>query len=270
LVLLSWPVAFAHAQPAPESGGGKRTARLAVKGPVTLKLETMSADVEVAAGRSGQVTVVQEDDDEGEVRLLQRAEDRVEVDGAGGRGVTSGNLRIELPPGSHLDLSTVSGDVAVRGLNGDVRCRTMSGDVRVDGASNVELKTVSGDIRADAVAGAARIKTVSGDVTLRSRSAAPQVDFESTSGDLEFSGGCGAKCRLSAGSVSGTLVLHLAPASSFELSHDSHSGDFEDGLGAQITRRERRFGTLSVRAHYGKGEGVIETRTFSGEVRLTK
>jgi hypothetical protein len=114
---------------------------------------------------------------------------------------------------------------------------------------------------------------VSGKGTITSTNPAPQIEFQSASGDMEWSGICAKDCHLSAETVSGALALKVDPKSSFELSYTSHSGELRDGLNMTVKRApKRRHGMASgwLEATFGRGEGVIEADAFSGNLAISR
>jgi len=250
---------------------GRGAATLEVKGPVTFQVRAQAGEVEVVASDKRQVSVTLSDAPPDEITLSAFG-DRVEPSFRGRRTLRRGKLRVELPKGSRLDLSSMSGDVSAQKI-GDVRVRTMSGDVRLSGVSRVDVQTISGDARIEEAAGPVRLHTVSGSVTVATSGAAPQVEFQSASGSLDWSGVCGKDCHLSAETVSGDLRLSLDPKSSFELSYTSHSGELRDEMDLSVKRAPgRKHGMASgwLEASYGKGEGVIEADAFSGSLVVKK
>jgi DUF4097 and DUF4098 domain-containing protein YvlB len=243
------------------------TATLAVSRPVTVQLETASGDVVVKVEASRQVRVTVKDDVDRVA--LELHGDRVEATFDGRHRLSSGTVHLEVPRGTRVELSTISGDVRIDGLGGEVRCRSLSGDVHIDGASAADVQTISGDVRIRGTPGPLRIKTVSGDGQVGVvPGPAAQLEFESTSGDLVWSGGCGAHCRITAATVSGDLSFRLDPRSSFELRYQTHSGDLDDHLGLAGAAVGSRG--LERPARYGGGDGVIDCRTFSGDLSLER
>ena len=255
LALLQAPVTVAS---------GSSTATVQVKGPVCFCLDAMSADVEIVTATANKVTITLVDSDSHSVSLVARAEDRLEAEFDGHGKLKSGHVRIELPRGSSVDIKTLSGGLVAHGPGGNVRFRSMSGDAEVGPAANVDINTVSGEVRVHDAAGAVRLHTVSGDANVTSTAGAgAMLEYESTSGDLHWAGACGPRCRITSATVSGDVSLTLDPkASSFDLRFQSHSGDISDSLG--IARSSEGAG------RYGKGEGVIEVRSFSGDLSLKK
>jgi DUF4097 and DUF4098 domain-containing protein YvlB len=232
-------------------------------------LEVFSGDITVGVGQPGRVLVTVDGAGARQARLVAETPDRVRVEFDGRRRLRTGDVHVEVPPKSGADLSTVSGGVVVRGLGGQVRVRTVEGDIDVERAAGLEAQAVSGDIRAHDIGGPTRIRSVAGTVSVASSTPAPQIELDTTSGDLEWRGTCGKGCRLDARTMSGDVVLHPTKESSFALRYQSHSGDLEDGVSMIVTREKRAFGT-SASARFGKGEGVIECQSFSGDLRVKR
>jgi anti-sigma factor RsiW len=221
-------------------GGGQQKSRkvqpaeqqatLSVSGPIHLRLQTGAADVEVGTGQPGQLVVKA---DEAPIRLIQQA-DRVEAQFGGADRLGSGSVRAVLPPGSKLDLDTLAGDAVVKGALGQIQVRSTSGDLTMEGDD------------------------------------APSLRFESVSGDLTYTGGCGAGCSMDLRTVSGELDLRLARTSSFDLRYSTQSGDFSDELTGQDGQdgQEGALPAAGIRTRYGKGEGRIQATTVSGGLSL--
>lgn len=283
-MVLSIPVA-AHADPpsklrpvaglgaSARRGEGSVRAVAEVKGPVTLRLETLSAGVEVETGSPGQVVVTVDDGDVSSVRLVPRGTDRVEAEFDGRQRLLRGQAHVKLPPGSSLDVGTISGGLAVKGLGGDARVRSTSGDIDIAGAARADVRTISGDAAVRDVRGEVRVRTVSGDVavTCPAGQVGPRLEFESTSGGLEWTGVCGRGCHLEARSSSGDVRMNVGDKSSFELRYSSHSGDLTDDVKlVGLQRRDAPIGGGQSSGRLGEGEGLIECSTFSGDLQLRR
>ena len=253
------------------SANGRGSATLKVSGPVTFQLRAQGGDVEVVSGDAGRVSISLSSGNDQDVALYAFG-DRIEPTFRGRRTLRSGKLHVELPRGSRLDLASMSGDVTASRL-GDVRIRTLSGDVKLTGVAKTDVQSISGDVRIDDAAGPVRLHTVSGRALVSMSAPAPQLDFQSASGSLEWSGICGRDCHLSAETVSGELRLAVDPKSSFDLSYTSHSGELRDEVNLSVKRAPgRRHGMASgwMEATYGRGEGVIEADAFSGNLIVKK
>jgi hypothetical protein len=261
--------------PMQQHQGAGTSASVEVKGPITLRADVISADLEVVPG-SGKTVKAQLLDSSGGIRLNYSG-DRVEVlfeSKSGWPHIPAGidgRLRLELPPGSHVELTSASGDIVVRDVGGNVRLRTASGEVHLKKVANVEVMAVSGDVIVENASGEVRLRTVSGDARVTQSGAASHVEYGTTSGDLDWSGSCGANCRIEARTTSGDVKLQLSPSSSFDLRYVTHSGDISDELGMQtLEHAESRHGAGSLHARHGKGDGCVEIQTFSGDLHLAK
>ncbi len=246
---------------------GRGSASLAVNGPVTFQVRAQAGEVDVVATDKRQVSVTLTEAPAEDIALFAFG-DRIEPSFRGRRTLRRGRLRVELPKGSRLDLSSMSGDVTVQKI-GDVRIRTMSGDVKLSGIAKVDVQTVSGDARIEDASGPVRLHTVSGNGTVSTVSTAAQVEFHSASGSLDWSGVCARDCHLSAETVSGDVRLSVDPKSSFELSYTSHSGELRDEVNLAVKRApKRKHGMASgwLEATFGRGEGVVEADAFSGSL----
>jgi DUF4097 and DUF4098 domain-containing protein YvlB len=239
--------------------------------PVTVRVETASADIEVRRGAEPKIVLQVDDEDVGTVKLVSKQKDVLEAVFDGQSMLPSGQVRLLVPAGCKVDLHSQSGDIRVRDLGAEARVRSLSGDIKVSGAVGADVRTVSGDLNLEA-SGNMRVKTVSGDVQVRDQrtSGGAVIELETTSGDVSWSGQCGAGCRLSASSMSGDLQLALDPRSSFAFTMQSHSGELEDGLGLQLSRSGGRHRGVDAEGRYGKGEGSVDGRTFSGDIHLYK
>jgi hypothetical protein len=256
-------------------GGSSTVATIGVKGAITLRADTISADIEVIHGNDKQVKA-ELVDSSGGIRLNQSG-DRVEVVFAATSGWPhipagiDGRLRVEVPWGSCVEITSASGDLQVRDIGGNVRLRTASGDAKVRKAANVEAQLVSGDITIENVTGEVRLRTVSGNAVVTQSGSGSRLEFGTTSGDLEWTGACNGNCRIEARTTSGDVKLQMPQTSSFDLRFLTHSGDLSDDLKMQtIESSPSHSGAGSVHARYGKSDGCIEVQTFSGDLHIAR
>jgi DUF4097 and DUF4098 domain-containing protein YvlB len=250
---------------------GQGTATLAVKGPVTFRVNARGGDIDVTSTDRQQVLVRIEGGRTGSEVSLYSYGDRVEPRFKNRHSLRGGKLHVELPKGSRLEVESMSGDVSVQRLDA-AKIHTLSGGIRIAQVGKVDVQSISGDVTIQDASGPVRLHTVSGKASLAMRNPSPQVEFQSASGSLDFKGACARDCHVTANTVSGDLHFALAPQSSFELSYSSHSGELRDGLDLNVKRSGRgRHGSHgSLEGTYGKGEGVIEADAFSGNLTLAK
>jgi hypothetical protein len=258
--------------------GSSTVSTINVKGPVTLRADVLSSEIEIVPGHAKMVRASLLECTSTGLKLVERG-DRIEVAfetrGNGGwpriPGGVEGKLRVELPPGSHVELTSASGDILVRDVGGNVRIRTASGEVHLKRVSNVEVMAISGDVVVENASGEVRLRTVSGSANISQWGSASKLEYGTTSGDLDWMGECGNGCRIEARSTSGDVKLMLTKSSSFELRYVTHSGDMSDGLKMQtIESNPTRRGAGSMVARYGKAEGIIEAQTFSGDLQIAR
>jgi hypothetical protein len=261
--------------PMSQGATGSSVATIDVKGAVTLRADVLSSDIEVVGGAGNKVKA-QLIDSSGAIRLVQSG-DRVEVALSTKSGWPhvpagiDGKLRIEVPSGSHVELTSASGDIQVRDTSGNVRLRTASGEVRLRKVATVEVMAVSGDVVVENASGEVRLRTVSGDAQVWQSNNGARFEYGTTSGDLDWTGSCRAGCRIEARSTSGDVKLRMMPDASFDLRYVTHSGDVGDDLKMQtLEQSESHRGGGSLHARYGKGEGLIEVQTFSGDLHVSK
>jgi DUF4097 and DUF4098 domain-containing protein YvlB len=233
-------------------------AALEVTAPVSFSVRTYAADVEVVAGPRVALTVPDKPAAHPAIRTL--GGNRYEAEFDGKHQLHEGALRLELPAGSSVDVSTVTGRVRIAGISGPARVRGMSGAVRVAGATDVDVETVDGGIEVEGASGKVRIHTTSGVAALAAQSFG-EVELETASGAATFRGRCGAKCHLDVDSVSGEVRFSLAQDSSFAASVITTSGHLRDELGVRLNRRESW-----MEGRYQGGDGVVECETFSGDI----
>ncbi len=250
----------------PGHGGGGRTnpAPVKVKGPVRLHAESMNDNFEVTAGAATEVSAAC---DGGGVSM-STDDDEVNVD-VDWPGSCRGPIKIAVPAGSSVELSTTNGNVKLAGSYGDVEIEAVGGNINVDKAADVRVEAVSGKVRIGDAGGRVQVETTSGTAEIGSSSPAPRLEYETTSGDLVWRGTCGKGCRIEANSFSGNVDLGLDKKSSFGVRFNARSGDVKDGLGIKIDRSDKEFGSVRLRGSYGTGEGSVKVETYSGTLKLT-
>ena len=268
----------------------------ATPGPLSLRLQVPSGDVDVATVAGTETTVEIEPfrlDEATEaavaaarVDLRERgggsSELRVEIPeaGAGGRfGFLFGRspevrVRIACPHGADLQVKSKSADVDARGRFGDVQIETASGDVgigNVDGS--LRIQCVSGDVRFGRVGATAEINSVSGDV--HGEEVAGNATLNSVSGDVTLRR---AEASVDVNTVSGDQRLEAVRQGSTK-SH-SVSGDLEIGVvrGSRVwIDANSRSGDVTSELEVGDarpaGAGpMLELRvqTLSGDITIAR
>lgn len=198
----------------------------------------------------------------------------------------SADLVVRVPVHSQLEITTVSAEIKVTGVNGRTRLKSVSGDVVASLASTeIEMQSVSGDVTLSGggVSGNAQLKSVSGDVSIKafggSLDAATvsgdvivnmehlrDLHVRSTSGDVVVSGSLDAGARIEAESVSGDVKLGLPAGGGFVSDIETFSGDIGGCFSRQVTRASEHGPGKRLYVTEGNGDARIRVKSFSGDV----
>jgi hypothetical protein len=210
--------------------------------------------------------------------------EREEIDLRCSHGPGSGDLEVQIPQASSLDVRTMSADVTAEGVNGFVHLQTVTGDIEVKGGTPNEIEvrstsggvkvqasspsvrahSVSGDVHIAGVRGRATIRTVSGECTL-SGGEFNAVEIESVSGDIVFRGAPAGPGAFEMQSHSGDVALHLPPTTGADVEMRSVSGDLVIDMGSGRKTAERELD-----ARIGSGGAKLRLHTFSGDIGVTQ
>jgi DUF4097 and DUF4098 domain-containing protein YvlB len=198
------------------------------------------------------------------------------------------NLRVQIPRGSELDVSSVSADVTSTAVQGAQRLKTVSGQIKADIAqSDVETKTVSGDVtlhghgqpaelhvttisgnvRLDHGAGEFEATTVSGDLTVQ-LDPARSVRVRTTSGDFSFQGKLTKDADFDAQTVSGEIKLHAGAEAGYQYEVLTFSGEARDCFNVEAERTSKYAPGHRLSGTRGGGQAHVRLKTMSGEVDL--
>jgi DUF4097 and DUF4098 domain-containing protein YvlB len=240
--------------------------------PVELEINVPSGDIDIETV-DGDESLISLDGNEKLIEMTEvRQEGRrivVELKGRKSFGLTisigdfsfgSGSsirVRARVPHGSTPILTTVAGDMKVRGRVQSLEVKSASGDLVVNGEveRDAEIKTVSGDVRLERVGGELRVQTVSGDVN--AQSVGGSVVSKTLSGDLRVESV--SEGHVTAQSVSGDIELGVAAGTNLDVDAGSVSGDLasEVPLGSDPS------------AVGGDGPAlVVRGKTVSGDFRV--
>lgn len=239
-----------------------RTETFETPGPLTLRVDVSSSEVEIETwerpttlveieeGRGGDkarelvdaFTVALHVRPNGQEVVVEDPKSRV-------RGFSfreaHASVRVRCPEGITLNAATASADVDVTGALGHVEVKTGSGDVVVQGtAAALRVTSASGDVSAQRVTGPTTVATASGDIDLgvvegalavnavsgdiSVRDARSGAAVESVSGDVTIDAVGGGDIR--AQTVSGDVRIGVATGTAVWIDASSVSGDLESQL----------------------------------------
>lgn len=194
------------------------------------------------------------------------------------------HLTLAVPSGAGVDLSTVSADIAARGLKAAVKANTVSGDVdlQID-APQVNVQTVSGDLTLRSPSVSTIVNSVSGDLRLNG----PRGDLNATtvSGNFELDGGPFKQLKLK--TISGDMQLNVSLAADGRVIGESLSGDIGLNLPmatSGVAQVKSFSGEASCKGNsseskqgnsheyvWGDGKGAhVELSSFSGDIRVDR
>jgi DUF4097 and DUF4098 domain-containing protein YvlB len=169
-------------------------------------------------------------------------------------------VRIVVPLGADVDVSTASAPIRVHGLVGRATFKTASGSVEGDDAAgSVRAESASGNIALGAVEGEVRAQSASGDV--RIGTAARRAVLTTISGTVELAG---AAADLEVRTTSGRIDLGALHG---DATVGTVSGDIR--VGSQ-NRGRIQMRTVSGDVSVGIAEGVtlrVDVDSISGRVR---
>ncbi|MEN8238039.1 MAG: DUF4097 family beta strand repeat-containing protein [Actinomycetota bacterium] len=179
-------------------------------------------DVVVSTPDAASITV-QVGSGDTRIRVAARS---VDIDSA------RGDIRIEKDV-QDVRVKIASGDVYVSQVDRELTVGSASGDIRVEKAMDATVKTASGDIVLGRIDGFGQVKSASGDIRVR--------DFRGP--DLDIS------------TMSGDVVVGLAPGRTVKTSIKTLSGDFRNKIEPSA---DDKTGTMA-----------LNISSFSGDVTLT-
>jgi len=182
------------------------------------------------------------------------------------------DLVLHVPHAAAVNLSAVSADMIVTGLDGDaLSIESVSGDLDIEvAADHIDLETVSGDVDINGSNTSVEMETVSGDIVAKGISG--EAEAESVSGDIRIS--ASDLENLYAGTVSGDVKINTSLSSNARVELETHSGEIDLFLPAN-TRFDFDSDTFSgdVSNEFGSDSNSdidIEAETFSGNIRIKK
>ena len=248
-----------------------------------LQMDNFDGNITVTAWNRSAVRIQAEDDDDDELDI-QVSERTVSVNGGGRHGPSTTNLRLTVPAGMDLELSTKSGDVSVDGVKGEVSVESVDGNITVRGGvglislhsvdgelelsgarGRMDLNTVDGSIKVSDAAGEIRAETVDGEIILDGVDA-PGAEATSVDGNIEYRGTIKEGGRYHFNSHDGNVTVTV-PDLNAAVSVSTFSGDFQSDFPVTLTGR-----TSSKRMNFtlGNGSARLELESFDGTIALRK
>lgn len=216
------------------------------------------------------------------------------------------DLTVHIPKKSHLDVSVVSADCQVSGIDGSTEASTVSGDLSVDNVKQrVNLVTVSGDVKLRHATGRVSVKSVSGDVAVYNSRGGfklhsvsgdvighdisddfdlqsisgdvemsdvefKQVSGSSVSGDVDINGTMQPSGGVDLDSVSGSVKLSFKGNVDARFDLDAGNGSIHNGISDDKPEQSRYTHNETLQFVQGKGKGDVSISTRSGDIILER
>jgi len=255
-----------------------------VRGGTRFELRSFAGEAEIRGTRRQEMRIRAEHD-RGRIEIDVSAS-VVQVRPVSRYGVHSVGFVIEVPVGTPITVSAVTGDVSVTGVCGEADVRTAAGEITLDcGRENVTLESAAGDVTASDVTGRIEATSWSGDVliensrgTVVARSASGSIqldgvegddlDAQTVSGEVEFRGPIRDNGRYRFQTHSGDVTVEPTNRNlNATVSVNTFSGDLESDFpvrlapGGRLHSREFEF-TI------GNGSARLGLSSFSGTIYL--
>ncbi|UUU32131.1 DUF4097 domain-containing protein [Streptomyces sp. CA-210063] len=151
------------------------------------------------------------------------------------------DVTVDLPTGSHIDMTGAWAQLLGEGRLGEVRVKTSVGDIRLDTTGPVELNASHGQITVDRIEGRAeitcstgnvRVGTIDGPAVLKNSNGTTSVG--AVTGELRMSGtNGGIDIARAAASVTGTSTnghLRVSEVSCGDIELETSNGSIEIGI----------------------------------------
>ncbi|MFJ4617168.1 DUF4097 family beta strand repeat-containing protein [Streptomyces sp. NPDC088812] len=171
------------------------------------------------------------------------------------------DVTIELPTGSHIDMTGAWAQVLGEGRLGEVRVKTSSGDVRLDTTGPLKLTASHGSITVDRVEGTAEITTSSG--SLRVGLVDGPAVLKNSHGTTTVGAATG---ELRVRGANGDIEIRRAEDSVTAIT--AHGALRVDEVARGTVRLETSYGAIDVGVREGTA-AWLDVRSGSGQVRNT-
>jgi DUF4097 and DUF4098 domain-containing protein YvlB len=166
------------------------------------------------------------------------------------------DVHLEVPKGTALDITTVSGDTSLSGTLGTVSVKSVSGDVVArDTSEALEVQTASGDVHSGHVLTTLKCKSASGAVICQG--AAARTEIHSASGDILLL--ADQPGNIAVRNVSGDVTVRVARGLAVDISGDTLSGTMGSNIDLDGEDESSDSDVL-----------VIKVSTVSGDIRIDK
>ncbi|MEU9025088.1 DUF4097 family beta strand repeat-containing protein [Actinomadura sp. NPDC048394] len=126
-------------------------------------------------------------------------------------------VTIQLPAGSHLQVTAAATEFRAVGRLGDIAFEGAYRDIKIDEATSVQLTATDGDVEIGHLNGPADISTQRGDIRIAHAAGPGQVALRTQSGDITIAAAPGVSAALDAATPAGRISNSLKNDGTTEL-----------------------------------------------------
>ncbi|MFD5034545.1 DUF4097 domain-containing protein [Streptomyces sp. NPDC058220] len=178
-------------------------------------------------------------------------------------------VSLAVPAGTAVEVGLVGAGAVISGMRGRTDIRGVTGDTTLVGLSGpVRADTVSGNLEAQAVTGDLRFQSVSGDLTFI-EGAGASVRADSVSGDMVIDlAPAGKPTELELATVSGEVAIRLPHPTDVRVEANTASGTVSNAF--EDLRVSGQWGAKKITGTLGAGTGTLRATTVSGSIALLR
>ncbi|HEY5094363.1 MAG TPA: M56 family metallopeptidase [Candidatus Eremiobacteraceae bacterium] len=218
----------------------------------TVRIDNVHGDIEVIGwGRASGEVDASVQGDPNAIRVygtFEHGDLRVTSTQVDDKASVSVNYVVHVPAGAHVIVTTVSGNIIVRGVTGAVDATSTEGNVDVNGAHGpVSASTMSGNVHATGLRGDSKLKTISGDV---------QAEFDELDGAQ----------AVEAESTAGTVTIVMPANSSAHITAETLTGAIHSCAGDHVNNDSPGS---SVDKTTGAGTARVDLHAVSGDITIS-
>jgi hypothetical protein len=189
----------------------------------------------------------------------------------------SANLKVSVPFGSRIEVSTVSASIVQRGRFTSSQLRAVSGSVKVEGAGEeLEVRSISGSVEIDGGGTTGRTLTESVSGSIRARDVIGEFQAQTTSGSIGVSMPSAQRVRVRSVTGRADIEATLVPMARVEVESVSGSADarlraeqgFSYDLSSYSGSVNNCFTGGQETGSVGAASGNVRMRTHSASITL--
>lgn len=261
----------------PHSGNKRIESTLVISVPKgsSLEVETVSADCRVrdVFGEMNVTTVsgdAKVENTQGTVRVRSVSGDIFITGNSASMTVNSVSGKVEVSAtAGEISLETISGSINVAGTMESMRAKSVSGSITLAGSTSAaRTETISGDARLEKVVSDVECHSVSGDMRIVGE-ALVNGRFETTSGDVEYTGDLAEKGYLRGISQSGSITIRTSENPNVMYDLVTNSGDIDTFLGVEPQRRQEHGPGMKLQSG-APGAASVIVNTNSGDIEIER